>query len=120
MFGGFRIKSPKRLLLEVPAKKPGDEILGEGGRRRCAKRRTPQAAKFIAIQQNNKSEGGTSQSTLPGTMAELRPALANLLKKVLGARAAVQTMTLRFAQKAIIPISLQIKPSFRAAFTSLP
>jgi xanthine dehydrogenase YagS FAD-binding subunit len=65
------------------------------------------------IQQNNKSEGGTSQSTLPGTMAELRPALANLLKKVLGARAAVQTMTPRFAQKAIIPISLQIKPSFR-------
>jgi hypothetical protein len=47
MLGGFRIKPAKRLLLEVPAKKPRNEILGEPWRRRCAKRRTPQVAKLV-------------------------------------------------------------------------
>jgi hypothetical protein len=42
MFGGFRIKPPKRLLLDVPREESCDEILGEAGRRSCAKRRTPQ------------------------------------------------------------------------------
>jgi hypothetical protein len=47
MLGGFRIKPAKRLLLDVPAKKPCDEILGEAWRRSCAKRDTPQAAKRV-------------------------------------------------------------------------
>jgi hypothetical protein len=47
MLGGFRIKPPKRLLLDVPAKKPRDEILGEAWWRSCAKRRAPQVAKFV-------------------------------------------------------------------------
>src|SRR5438552_17632804 len=40
MLGGFRVKAPKRLLLDVTAKKPCDEILGEARRRR----RTSQTA----------------------------------------------------------------------------
>ena len=53
MFGGFRIKSPKHLLLEVPAKKPGDEILGEARRRSCTERRTPQVAKRVDAERPN-------------------------------------------------------------------
>jgi hypothetical protein len=47
MLCGFRIKLAKRLLLDVPAKKPGDEILGEAWRRSCTKRDTSLAAKRV-------------------------------------------------------------------------
>jgi hypothetical protein len=53
MFGGFRIKSPKRLLLDVPPKKPCDEILGEAWRRRGMKRGTPLAAELIDAERPN-------------------------------------------------------------------
>jgi hypothetical protein len=58
MLCGFRIKSPKRLLLDVPAKKPGDEILGEAWGRRGTKRRTPQAAKRVDAEWPNPVELG--------------------------------------------------------------
>jgi hypothetical protein len=53
MLGGLRIKPPKRLLLDVPAKKPRDKILGEAWRRRCAERRTPQATKLIDAERSD-------------------------------------------------------------------
>ena len=53
MLGGLRIKSAKRLLLEVPTEKPGDEVLGEARRRSCTERRTPQVAKRVDAERPN-------------------------------------------------------------------
>jgi hypothetical protein len=80
MFGGFRIKSPKHLLLDVPAKKPRDEILGEAWRRSCAKRRMPQAAKFVEAERPNAVDLGLDRLAIKrgarhGSQAALRPGL---------------------------------------------
>jgi hypothetical protein len=53
MFGGFRSKAPQRLLLDVPPKKPCDEIHGKAWRRRGMKRGTPLAAKLIDAERSN-------------------------------------------------------------------
>jgi hypothetical protein len=58
MLCGFRIEPPKRLLLDVPAKKPRDEILGEGWRRGGAERRAPQGAKPIEAEGPNAVDFG--------------------------------------------------------------
>ena len=44
---GAWIKPAKSLLLEVPADEPGDEVLGEGARRRRPKRPPPERAKLV-------------------------------------------------------------------------
>jgi len=80
MRGGFRIKPAKRLLLEVPSKKPGDEILGEARRRSCAERRTPQTAKLIDAERPNAVDLGLDRLPIErgarhGSQAALRPGL---------------------------------------------
>jgi hypothetical protein len=78
MLGDFRIKSPKRLLLEVPAKKPRDEILGVAWRRSCAKRRTPQAAELVEAERPNAVDLGLDRLAIKrGTAAWQSGSLAS-------------------------------------------
>ena len=58
MLGGFRIKAPKRLLLDVPAKKPCDEILGEA---RAAELRETSRATGCEVRRARVTECGRSR-----------------------------------------------------------
>jgi hypothetical protein len=45
--GGFVIETAQALFLDMPADEPGNEVFGEGRRRRCSECRVPQGAQLI-------------------------------------------------------------------------